>query len=512
MPGIIRNLNRREFTATAAATAAATALSVQPITAQDATPVDSSSNESPDIRVDIVATGLADPRFIATDGETVYFTESGTGGDTAVFELVGEGTPEPSSPVSQRGTTGKCSRVDTDGTVSVIAEGFQSYTFGGNGEIVGAAGIALDGNGKAYVAVGAPGPFISHIELTGKENALFEIDLETGEKRVVADLSPWEINENPDPMTIDSNLYGCAWREGVVYIADSGGNSILAVDVDSGEISTFAVPGGFEAPFLGDDGNPLRQGEAAIDSVPSGITLGPDDRFYVTYVTGGPFPAGFAPVDAFTVSGERDTFASGLSMVTDIAFSSDGTAYAVILSTDFINGAPGVVVRLSGDGAHTVVLDGLQVPNGIAFDANDTMYLTHKASFQPVGGGELLRVTGITTATGYPFTLPGSAEADATPLAETSDAGVAVHVEMGDMYYEPSEITIPADTDVVFTFQNAGFMQHDFFIHEPEVNSGVLAGGQTAEAIVNMPTGTYEFWCTQIGHREAGMIGTLIVE
>ncbi len=512
MPGIIRNLNRREFTATAAATAAATALSVQPLSGQEATPAGSASNAGTDIQVDVVATGLADPRFITTDGNTVYFTESGTGGDTAVFEIAGEGTPEPTSPVSQRGTTGKVSRLDADGTVTVVADGFQSYTFGGNGEIVGAAGIALDGNGKAYVAVGAPGPFIAHIELTGEENALFEIDLASGEKRLVADLSPWEINENPDPMTIDSNLYGCAYREGVVYIADAGGNSILAVDVDSGEISTFAVPGGFEAPFLGDAGNPLRQGENSIDSVPSGIALGPDDRFYVTYVTGGPFPAGFAPIDAFTVSGERSTFASGLSMVTDVAFSSDGTAYAVMLSTDFINGAPGVVVRLSEGGDHTVVLDGLQVPNGIAFDANDTMYLTHKASFQPIDGGELLRVTGVTSATGYPFALPGDAEADATPLTESSDATLAVHVEMGDMYFEPAEITIPSDTDVVFTFENVGFMQHDFFIHEPEVNSGVLAGGQTAETILNMPPGTYEFWCTQIGHREAGMIGTLIVE
>ncbi|HLU34472.1 MAG TPA: hypothetical protein VKZ61_01790, partial [Thermomicrobiales bacterium] len=114
MPGIIRNLNRREFTATAAATAAATALSVQPLSGQEATPAGSASNAGTDIQVDVVATGLADPRFITTDGNTVYFTESGTGGDTAVFEIAGEGTPEPTSPVSQRGTTGKVSRLDAD--------------------------------------------------------------------------------------------------------------------------------------------------------------------------------------------------------------------------------------------------------------------------------------------------------------------------------------------------------------------------------------------------------------
>jgi uncharacterized cupredoxin-like copper-binding protein len=28
---------------------------------------------------------------------------------------------------------------------------------------------------------------------------------------------------------------------------------------------------------------------------------------------------------------------------------------------------------------------------------------------------------------------------------------------------------------------------------------------------VNLPAGRYDFWCTQIGHRQAGMIGVLTV-
>jgi plastocyanin len=516
-----RRLNRRQFSVTAAATAAtiaAATTTIEVMASQEATPVAGDvatpvNAPASDVEIQVVVTGLQDPRFVATDGDAVYFTESGFGGDTEVFPIPGEGTPEPGSAVSHRGTTGRLSRLAPDGSVEVVADGFQSYTFGGNGEIVGAAGIALDGAGKAYIAVGAPGPFVSNIELTGAEDALIEVDLATGEKRVVANLAQYEIANDPDPMTIDSNLYGAAYREGVVYIADSGGNSILAVDVASGEITTFAVPGGIEAPFLPEAGNPLRQGELAIDAVPSGIVLGPDDRFYVTYITGGPFPIGFARVDAFTISGDRADFATGLTMVSDVAFSSDGTAYAVVMSSDFLNGGPGQIVRLSEDGLHSVVVDGLQMPNGIAFDANDILYVTHKVSLAPIGGGELLRISGLTTTAGTPLSAPVESESvNATPAADTGAFPTTVHVELGDMYFEPSEITIRADSDVLFTFENVGYLQHDFYVAEVDIFSGVLGGGQSAEMLVNIPAGTYEFWCTQVGHRSAGMMGKIIVE
>lgn len=512
MARLSREMNRRQFTVAATSTATALAISPRLGSTQDATPVAAATPPAPDVQIEVMVTGLQDPRFVVTDGASVYVTEAGVGGDTEVFTTAGEGTPESASPVSHRGTTGKLSRLDPDGTVTVVADGFQSYTFGGNGEIVGPAGVAIDGAGKAYVTVGAPGPYIADIELTGAENVLVEIDLASGEQRIVADLGQYEIANNPDPVAIDSNLYGVAVHEGIAYVVDSGGNSVLAVDIATGEVRTFAVTGGIEVPFLGDAGNPLRAGEAEIDSVPSGIAIGPDGRIYLTYVTGGPFPIGFARIDAFSADGQRHDFATGLTMVTDVAFASDGTAYAVMMSSDFLNGGPGKIVRISPDGAHLVVVDNLQLPNGLAFDADDTLYVTHKASFFPVGGGELLKMTGVTTATGVPLTGPAdTATAEATPVADTAAEPVQVHVIMGDMYFDPTEISIPAGTDVLFTFENKGFLQHDFYIGGADLLSGVLGGGQTSEMVVNLPAGRYEFWCTQIGHRQAGMMGILNV-
>jgi uncharacterized cupredoxin-like copper-binding protein len=497
-----RGISRRQFTAGAATSVTLAALGPRGLGAQGA----GSTPPSPGVTVDVIATGLHDPRFVATDGETVYLTEAGTGGDTPVYATTTGSTPQSASPIGLRGTTGKLSRLDPDGTFTVIANGFQSYTFGENGEIVGPAGIALDGVGNAYVVVGAPGPFIADIELTGEENVLVHVDLASGDSRIVADLGRYEIEHDPDPMAIDSNLYGVAVRNGVAYVADAGGNSVLAVDIASGVISTFAVPGGIDAPFLGEGGNPQRAGEARIDAVPSGIELGPDDRLYLTYLTGGPFPAGFARVDAFAPDGEHQPFATGLTMVSDVAFASDGTAYAVMMSSDFVNGGPGGIVRLSDDGNHVVVVDGLQLPNGLAFDANDVLYVTHKASFSS-GGGELLRITGVTTAAGTPLAGPVD-----TATAGSSTELEVVHVVMSDMYFEPSAITIPANTDVLFTFENKGFIQHDILVAGTDVRSGVLAGGQHGEMIVNLPAGRYDFLCTQIGHRQAGMVGSLMVE
>lgn len=509
--GVSKNrLNRRHFTAASAGAAAFLAGS-RAIRSQDATPVGTPTGGTAGIQMETLASGLASPRFVVADGNTIYFTESGTGGETAVFENAGEGTPPAQSPVSATGLTGSFSKLEADGTVSVVADQFRSYTFGANGEIVGAAGLALDGHGKAYIAVGAPGPFISTIDLTGEEDVLYEVDLSSGEKRIIADLGQYELERNPDPVAIDSNLYGAVYHDGTVFVADSGGNDILAIDIASGEVSTFAVTGGLPAPFLPETGNPLRDGAREIDSVPAGIVLGPDDRLYVSYVTGGPFPTGIAPVDAFALDGTKSTYATGLTMVGDLAFSSDGTLYACIISSDFVTQAPGQVIRVSPDGNHSIVVDNLLVPNGICFDADDNLYVLNKVTGIP-GGGELLKFTGVTAAPGDPMAPPGAGTpgaGDASPEASPIAAAEPVTVLFQDIEFVPATVTIPAGTDVVFTFENRGFLAHDFAIDDPHVFSGVLEGGQSTKLVVNLPAGTYTYYCTQVGHRASGMVGTL---
>ncbi|MGE3798803.1 MAG: cupredoxin domain-containing protein, partial [Thermomicrobiales bacterium] len=124
------------------------------------------------------------------------------------------------------------------------------------------------------------------------------------------------------------------------------------------------------------------------------------------------------------------------------------------------------------------------------------------------------------------FELPGAAGGDteaATPAAEApsaatdegaeapADAADSVTVVSHDIFFDPTEITIPANTDVTFNLPNEGAAPHNFSIDELDISVD-QAAGETYEISVNAPPGTYEYYCNVPGHREAGMVGTLTVE
>jgi uncharacterized cupredoxin-like copper-binding protein/mono/diheme cytochrome c family protein len=80
-----------------------------------------------------------------------------------------------------------------------------------------------------------------------------------------------------------------------------------------------------------------------------------------------------------------------------------------------------------------------------------------------------------------------------------------------DIYFEPEEVAIPANTDVTFNLPNDGAALHNFSIDELGIDVDI-APGETAQTVINAEPGTYEYYCNVPGHREAGMIGTLAVE
>ena len=94
---------------------------------------------------------------------------------------------------------------------------------------------------------------------------------------------------------------------------------------------------------------------------------------------------------------------------------------------------------------------------------------------------------------------------------EAPDAATTQNVTSFDIYFEPKEITIPANTDVPFTLPNDGAAAHNFSIDELGIDID-LPPGSTEETVINAPPGTYEYYCNVPGHKEAGMVGTLIVE
>ena len=103
------------------------------------------------------------------------------------------------------------------------------------------------------------------------------------------------------------------------------------------------------------------------------------------------------------------------------------------------------------------------------------------------------------------------ASPQASPMASPTGSG-ALQLDALDINWEPKELTIPADTDVPITIVNTGFLPHDFTVDELSVESDLLDGGESTEVVVNAPAGSYTFYCSVPGHKEAGMVGTLTVE
>ena len=80
-----------------------------------------------------------------------------------------------------------------------------------------------------------------------------------------------------------------------------------------------------------------------------------------------------------------------------------------------------------------------------------------------------------------------------------------------DISFEPEEVTIPANEDVVIVLPNEGMATHNFTSDELGISSGDGEWGTTERLVVNRPPGIYEFQCDIPGHTEVGQVGTLTV-
>lgn len=114
------------------------------------------------------------------------------------------------------------------------------------------------------------------------------------------------------------------------------------------------------------------------------------------------------------------------------------------------------------------------------------------------GGGDEGDGGGTTGATGPTATTP------APPAGET------LSLTASEFKFDPATLTASADADVTIEVVNAGTIEHDFTIDEANVKIAVPAT-ETGSATVSFPAGTYTFYCSVPGHKEAGMTGTLTV-
>lgn len=457
----------------------------------------------------VVTDGLQNPRsLVIADNGTIYISEGGLLDSELVLATPIAGTPVPVEAVAIRGETGLVTALAPDFSKTIIAEGLPATLLGT--DLNGPAGLALI-DGALLLVTGGAGPEQPNVMPHPNENSLLRIDLVTGAITNLANIGAFEIASNPNGYAIASNCADLLVLDGVAYISDAGGNTIYAVDLATNELRVVVVVPGIP----GTEPNPARQNNPEIDPVPTGLALSPDGMILVGLHSGPPYTPGSAAILKLALDGTISNWAGGLSMVGAIATAPDGTVYATQQSSDFLTSPEGTgsIVRLSVDGASELVLDGLSKPTGLAVDAAGNLYVIVSA-FGSNSGGVLLKISDPGSLTDVRLATP-EAPTVATPeipAAATPSPVVSsntVTIETQDILFSPSTIDIAAGADVTITIRNSGFIPHDFRIDSPLIQSGIIASGAEVSLVINLPAGSYTFYCTVRGHKQAGMIGVL---
>jgi hypothetical protein len=342
-------------------------------------------------QVEKIAGGLDNPRHLAFGGDKLFVAESGRGGPGPCFA-------GPEGGQTCVGATGAVTVIDGAGQRRLV-EGLASLADQGTGEnAFGPHGVDARSPNRVFVTNGGPTE-ANRDELAAQNPAadlfgrVLRIDRDGDVQRLV-DVWAFERDHNPDGQVanpaIDSNAVDVLARGGRLIVADAGGNSLLKAR-RNGDIDVLSIfpnrP--VKDPFGGTDPIPMQ-------AVPTGVVQGPGGDYFMSQLTGFPFPVGAANVYRVDRrSGDAQVFASGFTNIMDLAFDRDGTLWVLEIDHDSLLG-PGTegaiyAVDQNGDKTQLELPAGtLTTPGGITAGRDGALYVTNKAT--AVGAGEVLRI------------------------------------------------------------------------------------------------------------------------
>ena len=333
----------------------------------------------------VVARGLDNPRQVSWSGGALYVAEAGVGG-TGPCITSPEGGPA-------------C--LGASGAITEVRAGRQRRVVTGLPSVAGAEGTNAVGptdvlvRGKRFtvsLGLGADPAVRASLPAAGRQLATVATGrLGRPGLHVVADVGAYEARVNPDGKQVDTNPVALLQRGRRTFVVDAGGNSLLQLK-GYGRLRTAAVFPTTRVPAPPPLGLPPGT-LLDMDAVPTAAAYGPDGALYVSQLTGFPFPVGGASIWRVVPGAAPVRWATGLTMVTDLAFGRDGSLYAVQLADEgLLAPAPsGSVVRIpaGGGAAHQTIADNLRFPYGIAVRGG-AAYVTTCATCPDEG--ELLRV------------------------------------------------------------------------------------------------------------------------
>ena len=338
-----------------------------------------------------VMSGLVTPRGLAfgPDG-ALYVAEAGSGGNGPSVVL-GNGN------VAFLGATSGLTRLH-NGVQERILDGLPSVATAAGLDAGGLQDIAFDGVGQAYGlfsfgsdamqrdanlgTAGAPLGRITRLPLDGM-----------GSLELVADVTAHEFVNNPAGGSIDSNPFGLSLTaSGNFLVADAGANDFVQATT-AGLVSTLAVVPARPNPLF-------PMGPPMFQSVPTAIAIGPDNAYYISQLTGFPFPPGAANVYRFEPATEALTVAyTGFTNIVDLTFDDDGVLYVLQISSNGLASpmgpGSGLLLQIdptTGDRT-TIASNGLVFPGAVVTGPDGALYVTNHSNAPT--GGQVLRISAV---------------------------------------------------------------------------------------------------------------------
>jgi FtsP/CotA-like multicopper oxidase with cupredoxin domain len=94
---------------------------------------------------------------------------------------------------------------------------------------------------------------------------------------------------------------------------------------------------------------------------------------------------------------------------------------------------------------------------------------------------------------------------------EATPAAAVLEVALGDIFIAPPNLSAAAGTEVTLEVTNTGAIQHDLVLEDGPNTPLIDPGGSESLALGALEAGTYTLYCSVPGHREGGMVASLVV-
>lgn len=340
--------------------------------------------------ISLAAAAVTAAVFLATGSAGVAAppqSEPVTLADGLVGPLHASAGPDGSVTVSES-FAGRLTRIGSDGAKSVLYSD-PAWDVAGSGERRGTTYFAesqgagpfddrpLAGHIRSIQEDGTQRTFGDFAALETEENA------DGGEHYGFKDLPDACLAQLPPEVPaaytgeVDSHPYGIAVAGRTIYVADAGANSVVSVDIRSGETETVAVLPSQPYRITAEVASTLQLPDCvvgrtyAFEPVPTDVAVGPDGWLYVSVLPGGPEdPALGARGAVYRVNpdnGRVRLFADEVMSPTGLALDDDGDVYVASL---FGEG----VLRIDGDSRQRTVLAGVLTADVALEDS--TLYAT----------------------------------------------------------------------------------------------------------------------------------------